>query len=80
MPGHISSSLCQSVKSFSKFASAPTRKTMGLNQSRQLKKQLSEACAKADLVGSTQMSKFLGDTVCLPGHSLNLTVTHDDSS
>ncbi len=53
---------------------------MGLNQSRQLGNQLNEACAKADLVGSNQVSEFLGDTVSLPGHSTNLTVTHDDSS
>ena len=38
---------------------------MGLAQSRQLAKQLSEACAQADNAGSTQVSSFLGDTVCL---------------
>lgn len=49
---------------------------MGLNQSRQLEKQLNEACSKADHVGSTQVSRFLGDTVSLPDRTaIQLTMT-----
>ena len=36
---------------------------MGLNQSRHLGKQLEEACVKADHAGSTQVSRFLDDSV-----------------
>lgn len=54
------------------------RDTMGLMQSRQLEKQLNEACAKADRVGSSQISRFLGDTVSLPYHTA-IQLTMDSS-